>query len=331
MTEKFHEDVSKLVIGSDGSLGSLIYARAREVFGADSVVAGYHRSDSRIVEQYPDALTVQVDATDEDSIRLALERVDCAILAVPQREPIIQRVAAEAGVSTVDVGAHYAVAAKAIEQINSPGAFQMVCAGQAPGVTGLMARGLYEQTGEPVIVGFLLAKGGRSGRVGVADMLGIIDKSSKELTDFDFHGVGVRRVVPAELNEMSIISGGGVPMESVVAFESALENRMILALRRIGLLRLLYSTPWLLDRLAKTDKPTTDEAIYIGATSGDQRIDVRSESDYLAAAHAAVAFAKLGLARNIHGVSIPAQHFQLDEVIAECNGVIKRVESTQPR
>ena len=120
-------------------------------------------------------------------------------------------------------------------------------------------------------------------------------------------------------------------MESVVAFESALENRMILALRRIGLLRLLYSTPWLLDRLAKTDKPTTDEAIYIGATSGDQRIDVRSESDYLAAAHAAVAFAKLGLARNIHGVSIPAQHFQLDEVIAECNGVIKRVESTQPR
>lgn len=331
MTEKFHEGANKLVIGADGSLGSLVYARAREVFGSDSVVAGYYQSDSRIVEHYPDAPTVQVDATDENSIRLALEGVDCAILAVPQKEPVIQRIAAAAGVSTVDVGAHYAVAAKAIEQVDSSNSFQLVCAGQAPGITGLMARELHEQTGEPVIVGFLLAEGGRSGRAGVADMLGIIDRSSKSIIDFDFKKVGVRRVVPAELNEMSIISDGAVPMESVVAFESAFENRMILALRRVGLLKLLYSTPWLLDRLAKTDKPTTDEAIYIGATSGDQRIDVRSESDYLAAAHAAVAFAKLGLARNIRGVSIPAQHFQLDEVIAECNDVIKRVESTRSR
>ncbi len=314
-----------IVIGTDGSLGSLAHRRARDVFGAEQVAAGYYKNDNRIRRDFPEVHTQQVDIGDEESLEQALSDVECVISAVPQREPTLQRVAARLGVTSVDVGAHYPVAAEAISTVQSADSLQLVCAGQAPGITGLMASEVYKQTGEIVTVGFLLANRGRSGRAGVADMLGIIDQSSKSIVTFDFHGVGKRRAVPAERNEMSILTEGGVPMESVVAFESNAQNEAILALRKVGLLRFLYTNNWLLDRLAQSDKSPDDEAIYIGATSGDIRIDVRSKSDYLAAAYAGVAMAKLAMDRQLQGVGIPAQYFTLDEVLAEMDGVVTRL------
>lgn len=320
--------MNKLVIGADGSLGSLIYQRAADVFGAQSVIAGYYQSDERIKAVSPDAITRQLDARDTASLEQAMQGVDCVLAAVPQHEPLIQQVAARLGVHSVDVSADYGVARQAVQTIDSPDSVQLVCAGQAPGVTGLMARELHQQTGQPVTVGFLLADGGRSGRVGVADMLGQMNQSPHQPERFTYHGVGTRYATPIEHSEMDVAGSGSdiVPMRAVVAFENKFQNSAIRLLKRLGLLGVLYGNQQLLGLLAKSDKSTDDEVIYLGATSADRRLDVRSQSDYMVAAYSAAAFAQLALEQQLRGVGIPAQYVTLDDVIDRLDGALTRVD-----
>lgn len=237
---------------------------------------------------------------------------------------------AEAGVDSVDVGAHYLVAREALRSIESPQAFQLACAGQAPGVTGLMAKQLHEQTGQAVDVGFLLANRGRSGPAGVADMLRIIDTSPRPPVNFHYYGAGPRRSVPAEHNELSITDRMGFSMESLVAFENDLLNEAILALRKIGVLKALYGNRWLVGRIAQPAKDTANEAVYLSAESNGQRLDIRSESDYLVAAYSAVALAEIATEKRFTGVSVPAAlDITLGEVIARTDGVIRVVNGRQ--
>lgn len=315
-----------LILGSDGSLGSLILQRAIDAYGATEVIAGYYTRNDSITEKYPDIEFRQVDIRNEASLAAAMKDVITVISAVPQVEPLLQKVAAELDVNSVDVGAHYEVAQKAIDTIEALSTFHLVCAGQAPGITGLMAKKLHSLTSGAVDVGFLLADNGRSGRSGVADMLRLIDTSSKKPIDFEYYRTGKRKSVPLEVNEMSIAKGHTVPMESVVAFQNNIQNKLALLLKQLKLLRIVYTKNWLLDRLAKPAKSTENEVIYLGAASSGQRIDIHSKSDYLAAAYAAVAFAELAVEQSLKGVTVPgATSITLEQVINRCDGVISEV------
>lgn len=314
-----------LVIGTEGSLGGVILRRAIERFGEDNVIAGHYDDGESISREFTNIKLSSVDITNQKSLRAALEGMQLVLSAAPQKEPLLQQVAADLGVNTVDVGAHYSVAKTAIESINSPKSFQLVCAGQAPGVTGLMAKKLYEKTKQPVNVGFLLANNGRSGSAGVRDMLRIIDTSPNDPIKFDYHTIGVRRSVPAETNELKI-TNSDAQMESMVAFEGNLMNETILALRKIGLLKLLYTNEWLLKKIAKPNSDMSDEVIYISAVSEDQRINLRSKSDYMAAAYSAVALAEIATQKQVKGVKIPAEAgISLEEVVEKSDGVMRIV------
>lgn len=313
------------VVGSTGSLGSLIVRRARDVLGQGAVVAGFRGSDAAVTSRYPDVATRPVDISDVTSLRAACADVDCVISAAPQREPLLQRVAADVGVDTVDVGAHYGAAGAAIGTVGADTTFHLVCAGQAPGITGLMAKELHAETGEPVTVGFLLADGGRSGTAGVADMLRSIGTSTGAPVPFEFPGVGLRRALPLGTSEMAIGGDPAIPMETVVALESRRRNGLLIRLRKLGLLGTLSTNRWVVRSMANPSEPTDDEVVHLAAVSAGRRLDVRSQSDYLATAHAAVAFAQLATERSVRGVAIPAMTpITLDDVIDRCGGVVSR-------
>lgn len=134
--------------------------------------------------------------------------------------------------------------------------------------------------------------------------------------------------MPAEHKEMTIADKIDVPMESMVAFENNLLNEIIIGLRKIGLLKFLYSNQVLLSRIAHPNEDTGDEVIYISAVSGGQRLDVRSQSDYLAASYSAVAFAEIALEKQLTGMNIPAaDDITLDEVVEKSDGVMRIVDS----
>lgn len=68
--------------------------------------------------------------------------------------------------------------------------------------------------------------------------------------------------------------------------------------------------------------------IIYSAISDGQRLDVRSQSDYLAASYSAVAFAEIALEKQLTGMNIPAaDDITLDEVVEKSDGVMPIVDS----
>lgn len=153
----------------------------------------------------------------------------------------------------------------------------------------------------------------------------MIDESTKGIEHFTFPVTGKRRAVATNMNEGDL-SDGQLTIEPVVAFEGKVKNSLVFILKRLGLLRLLYSTS-LVDIIAQPRATTDDETIYLTASSGDARIDIESDSDYVTAAASAVAFAQLALDDGtLTGVKIPAQVFTLEETLVHVSDVVRRVE-----
>ena len=268
-----------------------------------------------------------VDAANADSLRRAFRGIDCVISAVPQRSPVVQRVCAEQGIPSVDVSADYDIALRARKEVPPDSAPQVVCAGQAPGVTGLMALELYQATSGPVRVGFLIADRARSGATGVADMLRAV-QDAEDVSSFCYAGLGRRTAARLRTDESALMRQP-LPLEVGVAFEKDAVNRAVMGLRAARMLSLL-TRPGVARRLARPRQHPHDEAILLTAVSGEERLVIRSESDYLGTACAAVTFARMACRTTARGVLHPGDMTTLEQVVREIPEALSRVSGPAP-
>ncbi|QVQ53468.1 saccharopine dehydrogenase NADP-binding domain-containing protein [Spiractinospora alimapuensis] len=325
--------MSRIVVaGGSGVLGVLVGREVGRRRPDWKLVVGDHRPDrGAATAKLLDAETTTLDATDPASVRTAITGADAVIVALGQREPLVQDVCLELGVPCVDVtasGAMTTAVAALDERARAAAVASVSMAGLFPGLSGLLAVKTASRLDEVdhVDVSLLQNTNANVGRSGVVDMLGIIS-SPVESRGHTEPGFRLRSPETRRLRLIDHAERRALAVEADLArtsywtgWNSAPFTALVATMVRVGAL------PALAPRLAGFVRhdPSRPEEVRLsvrahGTRSGADtrvRLGLTAESDYGATAAVAVALADLTLGGGLKGAGTPLSFTTFDALVA---------------
>lgn len=291
-----------LVVGATGVLGQHVVAELNQIPGY-RVLSGSRSGRG--------ADGVVIDAKDLFSIERAVTQADVVVSAVPQVEPLIQRVCACAGVPCVDISPGGDLLDRAQSEVGDTGTSLVMMCGLYPGLSGLVARHVANQLDDvrDLHVGLLQSTNARVGPTGVKDMLRQIAVpvqtphgtrpgfSLKRRMTFLGNTATVRQISYDE----SDVLRAGAGVETVfyyTAWSSPAFNLVIAFLRGTGILRALVNSTF---SLTPKHRPGKAQTVYLAAEAegtadgkpSAASMAVEVSSDYGATARVAAAVTRL--------------------------------------
>ena len=331
-----------LVAGATGAVGRHICREVVRTFGPQALVVGdYNLPRGRdFARNLPGSVaTAEVDINNRVSVERATEGVNAVIVAVRQSRPVVQTVCTERGIHSVDIVPDTPLA-QSVFVSELPGSGErrlsgVVAAGLIPGLSGLMARQVIEQSSSVVHVSLLQRKNGTAGAAGIADMLGLfarrVDYDGRRVRGFTvtrtapfprpFGKRSVRLVAFPEAADVK--SHFGVDQVYYwTAFDHQPFNRTIGTLNMLGFLN-RFREPGGGTRLAtflarnKKTPAAGEETVVLTAEAGETVIKLTAPSDYGATAMGAVAMTRALLSGGApdYGVVVPFQLFTLKRIV----------------
>lgn len=323
-----------VVAGASGELGRSVCRMLRRAIPGAELVAGDHLPDrvDRTVDRVGADAGVRLDVRSEDSLRAGLDGCGLVVVAAPQREPFVQRVALDAGVHSVDVGALREPAVGIVRldgDARRSGVAAVAMAGLFPGLSGLLAADLAGGGPDVELVEVALRQSvnGRAGHAGVVDMLRLIAAPAPPGRSRAPGPGGLREVDHPEREVLAPLLGDGVRMVTRTGWDDRGRNAVVGALARAGVLSRLAP---LLARTVRHD-PGRPEAVRltVRARSGshdERHAIVEAVSDYDATAAVAAALGALALDGLLVGAGHPAALTTARALCARLPGDVLRVE-----
>jgi len=318
-----------LVIGANGALGQQIVQQL-ELRNVNIVHGIYNK------EQLGDAARF-VDVNDASTINAAIKGIDVVVVAVRQREPLVQKACVAIGIPCIDVTVEYEFSEKVRDACaDSTVPLVMMC-GFFPGLSGVLAESLASQFDEvrSISVGLLQNTNAKVGATGVADMLRKITQpiTSNELKtaafsqtkkiDFGYDvGEITTRMMPYDERIVLFNRYPGAAVEYYTAWNNKAFTRLIYILQKTKLLTLLLN--WHVPLVPKHD-PTKPQTVHLttivtGAINGiptTKAINLRADSDYVTTARfVAAAVQKIGNdSSKLRGVVFPLEFVKVADVM----------------
>jgi saccharopine dehydrogenase-like NADP-dependent oxidoreductase len=346
-----------LVIGSNGILGKHIVAKVIQSFGVNSLVlSDYKRKrlawqKEQIHKEHGEQpATKIIDVNSADSIRNGLNGIDLAIIALQQKEPLIQRQCMEKNAHSIDLSVDPGFLEKvlALPSTARTQNVQLITGGLFPGLSGILAREIHWEAHpkKPVDIGLLQSTNGTNGKTGVSDMLQIFDQdvayhgpdSTRKYPGFSFKKqfsypapFGEKKLRLANFIERDYLQREGIRANYWTAFDKESFNSLISILKKIGFLKLFGNPKFskTVSPLITKEKPKKEnEYIGLSAKSPGREISMVLSSDYEATAACALAFAQklLSMERKHRGVKFPFELFSFAELKPALEGVIKKLQ-----
>lgn len=342
-----------LIIGSNGALGQYLVKKVINSFGIDNLVISDYK-ENRLVKQKnlinkkhgKDPLSRLIDVSSEDSIRKGLNSVDIVLIAIQQKEPIIQRVCFTYNISSIDLSVNPNFFSKVLS-LNNPKtrqSLQLITGGLFPGLSGILAWELGNNSAqnEPVDVGLLQSANGTNGKTGVSDMLKIFDKKVELMKEdntliksgfshkkeFSFpEPFGNKALRLANFIEREYLKVQGIKSNYWTSFDQERLNKSIGLLKQQGFLK-LFKYPiigsFLSVLISKQKQNDKRQIIGLIAKNRSSQISIILTSDYEATASCTIAFAKKMLINKgtFKGVKFPFEIFTFEEIKSDLNDVI---------
>lgn len=342
-----------LVIGSNGILGKQIVRKVIYSFGIRSlVISDYkeHRLNQQSLEisnafgEKPFSRIIDINS--EESIRKGLESIDFVLIAIQQKEPIIQKTCIEIGISSIDLSVNPDFINKALElnETCENTDLQLITGGLFPGLSGIIANDVYKTSkeNEPVDVGLLQSTNGTNGKTGVSDMLLIFDKEVEYLTQehsmknsgfsykkkFEYPKPFYKKTHRlAAFIERDYLRSSGIISNYWTSFDKEFFNKLISGIKKMGFLK-LFKYPkisrLLSTLLSKQNDGRKDEKIGLTARNALSQISIILTSDYEATASCAIGFTKLIMKneKDYKGIKFPFEIFSFEEIKEYLSDVI---------
>jgi saccharopine dehydrogenase-like NADP-dependent oxidoreductase len=342
-----------LVVGSNGILGKHIVEKVINSFGVESLVISDYK-EQRLKQQISEInkefgekpLSRIIDASSKESIETGLENIDFVLIAIQQKEALIQKTCIEIGVNSIDLSVSPDFIDKVLDlnEENENSNLQLITGGLFPGLSGILANDIYKTSKEkePVDVGLLQSTNGTNGKTGVSDMLLIFDKkvdllTKEQTTKYSGFSYKKKFEYPKPFNiktlrltnfiERDYLRNSGIKANYWTSFDNESFNKLISGLKKIRFLK-LFNYPKISSLLSslitKQNKGEKDEKIGLCAKNSINEISIILTSDYESTASCAIGFAKLIMSneKEYKGIKLPFEIFLFKEIREHLNDVI---------
>ncbi len=348
-----------LIIGSNGILGKQIVEKAIKSFGVENIVLSDYKANRLMLQKEQIGMefgkqpsTKLIDIHSTKSIEKGLQNIDLVIIAIQQKEPLIQKQCIEKGINSIDLSVSPEFINKTLDlnSITKNLNLQIVAGGLFPGLSGILAKELNNsvQNNEPVDIGLLHSTNGSSGKTGVTDMLQIFENNVvliKQNTTIRYSGFTykkqfnypkpfeTKKLRLANFIERDYLKSKGIISNYWTSFDKESFNKIISVLKKVGFLK-LFKYPKISNILspliAKENQKDQSQYIDLSAKTSKQEISLILTSDYKATASCVIAFSKaiLNNKSKITGVKFPFEIFTFDEIKPELEDVIKEIKET---
>lgn len=338
-----------IIIGSNGILGKFIVEKAIEKIGIDNIVLSDYKK-YRLREQSKDIelrhgkqpQTRVIDIESDTSIENGLSDIGSVVIALQQREPLIQKICIKNDINSIDLSVDSDFLERAANLKTNSDSIQLLTGGLFPGLSGIIAKDLCSiETNEIIHVGLLQSKNGSNGKTGVSDMLKIFNRNVEYMEEnkiSNFSGFSKknkflcnsdkdeRDLRLSDFVERKILEKSGIKSNYYTAFKNERINKAISLLRKIGLLNLLKYENMnnLISSLFTNGKSSNmDETIGLSFKTSKKNICIILKSDYEATASCAIAFL-ISIKKNTNrGVQYPFQLFSYNEIENLIRDVVK--------
>lgn len=350
-----------LIIGSNGILGKHLVKNAIKTFGLDGVVISDYKA-KRLVKQKKHILNEFgkepasriIDVHSEKSIKIGLINIDCVLIAIQQKEPLIQKHCLVNDIHSIDLSVNPEFISKTLALNNSKmkRSLQIITGGLFPGLSGILAKEINNGVDQNQIVdiGLLQSANGTNGKTGVSDMLLILDKPVELLTEetvVKYSGYSHKKKfnypMPFNVKTLRLVNfierdyllAKGIKSNYWTSFDKENLNKLIRILKKLGVLKLFHYPRlghFLSLLFSKQNQGVKSECIALSAQNSVNEISIVCTSDYEATAACGIAFTKsiLKHKEDFNGVKFPFEIFafgdiksDLQDVIIEINGPLK--------
>ncbi len=340
-----------IIVGSNGVLGKFITDKAIKLYGIDNIVLSDYKEKRLILQKeqlenfWGSMLSARViNANSKQSIANGLRDVNLVIIAIQQKEPLIQKYCIEKDINSIDVSINPEFL-KQVLKLNSEiknGSLHIVAGGMFPGLSGIMAKNIAENSNsnEPTNIALLQSSNGTNGETGLADMLKIFEQkvklieshSTTEFAGFSFKKsftfpkpFNTKKLRLANFVERDYLKSNGVISNFWTGFDKERLNIIIGLLRKIGFLK-LFRTKLLGNVLSSffSKQNNGNEIIGLKAENKNKEIILTLISDYEGTASCVMAFTKqIFRKRNPeNGVKFPFELFTFQQIEPELQDVI---------
>ncbi len=332
-----------IIIGSNGILGKFIADKAMKLYGADNIVLSDYKEKRLILQKeklrkvwgsMPSTRVINTNL--EESIVNGLKDIDLVIIAIQQKEPLIQKHCIEKGINSIDVSVNPEFL-KQVLKLNSViknESLHIITGGMFPGLSGIMANHITKNSSpnEPVDIALLQSSNGTNGRTGVSDMLKIFEQkvalinnhSATEYAGFSLKKTftfpepfNTKKLRLANFVERDYLKSKGIISNFWTGFDKEHLNITLGLLKKAGFLKLLNKKSFA-DILSSlfSKQSNGDEIIGLKSQNSKKDITLILTSDYEATASCVMAFTEQ-IIHNTHtqsGVRFPFELFTFRQI-----------------
>ncbi|EZH65770.1 hypothetical protein DH09_13080 [Bacillaceae bacterium JMAK1] len=270
------------IIGATGTLGQLVCHHVMSTYNKtfNYIVTDYKLERGEMIRERWRNRDVhcefmKLDVTSEDDIANVVSHADLVLIAVSQREPLIQKSCMKADVPTIDVNAFYSFAERVKVLDNPYDTTNVIMAGLLPGLSVILAIEAAKNlsTVDDVHVGFLQSTNALAGAQGAADMLTIVSsqlagrhrgfKKKRAFTNGST-SITLRKIQHSEQTIMKNVFNKAT-IHYWTSWDSMLFNRLVSTLIA---LRVLPNHRHLFSRFAKHHPDQSEEATLFVELTG---------------------------------------------------------------
>lgn len=330
-----------LVIGGSGELGRLVGAEVRRLRPDARLLVGDRRPDrGALTASRMGGSHVLVDASCPASIHAALDGVDVAIVALAQREPLIQRACSLGTIPCIDVTPDAGLIAQIRlldDRLRDRGVPSIVMAGLFPGLSAMLALHAVKDLDEVLDadVALLQHVDARAGRTGVADMLRLIAQpvttGSSRAPGFTRRFPGAPTLREIESAERAVLADGltAAQVRYWTGWNDAAFTALVAALVRAGVLPRAADVIARLRRSPENAPEPVEMRVRVRGTHAGSRarrarsFSLTATSDYGATATTVAALTASVLDRPVPGVRHPAEVIDVTTVVEASDGAIR--------
>ncbi len=338
-----------VVIGGSGVLGGMICSELNHLYERKIrlYIGDYKRDRGVNTAKKYNAKFCETNINDADILSKALADMDLVIVAMNQKEPLIQMICKNMAIKCVDVTASYTFV-KQVEKLfynnkNDGEATSLLMAGYFPGLSGLLLQSAVKtfDSVEDAKVSLIQSTNAKAGVSGIIDMLKIISENivtldgEKEVSQPGFHikrrvhlpnhdkGYEVRQISHSEKKLMDDTIGIK-NLTYWTAWNQSYFNSVIGFLKSTGLLNYIINKvkPETLNKYVKHDEGKNEESMLIVELQGykegvisKKTYVIKVGSDYGTTAKVVAALSKLVLEKDNKGVCLPLHLSNLDEIL----------------
>lgn len=335
-----------LIIGSNGSLGRYIVDKAIDKLGVKCLVLADYKPErltklaEKLTKKTGEKVTVkEINIYSRQSIKKGLENISNVIIALQQKEPLIQEVCISRGINTIDLSVNKDFISQTLTLKKDDRSIHLLAAGLFPGLSGILTKDLCKKD-ELIDVGLLQSINGSNGSTGVSDMLNIFNEKVTKITSNDnieLPGFSDKKEFHFENNtknsklrlcnfiERDFLIKDNIRCNFYTGFDNEILNKIIYMMKKTGIFNLLKykrAEKIITSLIANENSNSPDQSIGICVRSKSEQKNILLKSDYEATASCAISYLQLLAEKDVYGIKFPFEIFNAEEVLERIPDVI---------